>query len=337
MGQRLIGIEKTTGMSIEDWAKAADLNWSASVTPSFSRIDGVMVEVESERHIHRDDDNRYLGTCTKVWKPVQPIEVLQWFEAYVAHDSKFVLDRAGCLQGGKRIFATARYNGDMVVAGDKHVMHLMMTTSFDQRSATINVGTATRWICMNQMPTALARAKAGKGVAIKTRHSSKFNAERVTRELADIVGSFNEYKTMGDAMAQHHMKTDETQVFLRRLLDIPTADLSEVNTRKVNQLNDLQAAYDATVREGTEPGTAWAALNAVTRYVDHTRGTRDMGQGETESRFFSAQFSSGAAMKAKAVGMLYELDDGALLKACVAATAARGSVSRLLSQPLMVR
>jgi phage/plasmid-like protein (TIGR03299 family) len=296
-------------------------------------INGQHVKVEGYNHLYRSDNQAELGYVTNVYKPVQPAEVLEWFQQYISADDRFKLDVAGSLRGGKVIWATATFNGDMTVAGDRHVARLLMSTSFDSTYATINKATMTRVVCNNTLDCALADKKA----QIKTRHNSKWNSAKVGKELGDIIGGFAAYKKMGDAMVQIHLTNDENEQFARKLLGLDDKADADINTRKLNQLNDIRSAYAATVAEGTEPNTAWALLNAVTRYVDHDRGTRDMGHGETESRFFSAQFSSGAALKSKAVGMLYEMNDGELLKACVAATEANRGISRALQQPLMVR
>lgn len=67
------------------------------------------------------------------------------------------------------------------------------------------------------------------------------------------------------------------------------------------------AAYKETVEEGTKANTAWTALNAITRYVDHARTTRDhTGEGVDSARMSSAIMGSGAAMKQRAIDMLRE-------------------------------
>ncbi len=115
---------------------------------------------------------------------------------------------------------------------------------------------------------------------------------------------------MGDAMAETQMGKDVVAKYFKALLDIPfDAKSDTVSTRKLNQFQDLNRAYRSTVMEGTQPETAWTALNAVTRYVDHDRSTRGGNGNADESRFLSAQMGSGAAMKARAVELLTTDED----------------------------
>jgi phage/plasmid-like protein (TIGR03299 family) len=176
-----------------------------------------------------------------------------------------------------------------------------MTTTFDGSGATINQGTMTRTVCNNTLKVALSDKRA----VIKTRHTTKFNAQQVGRELAQIAKGFEQYKIMGEAMAKTHMAKDEVANFFKSCLGIPfDAKKEDVSTRKMNQFEELNQAYIKTLLEGTEPETAWSALNAVTRYVDHDKSARQGDAGIEQSRFHSAQFGTGAAMKARAVELL---------------------------------
>lgn len=115
---------------------------------------------------------------------------------------------------------------------------------------------------------------------------------------------FAQFKAMGDALAQNEMAKDEVSAFFKTCLDIPfEAHPADISGRKLNQFTALSNAYRTTIAEGTPAGTAWAALNAITRYVDHDRSTRG-GASEGEARLLSSQFGSGAALKEKAMGLL---------------------------------
>jgi hypothetical protein len=104
------------------------------------------------------------------------------------------------------------------------------------------------------------------------------------------------------------MAKDAVSAFFKTCLDIPLeARAEELSTRKLNQFGDLSAAYTQSVKEGAIKGSAWAALQAITRYADHNRAVRGNGLPESLARFNSAQFGSGDLLKGRALDLLLPL------------------------------
>lgn len=299
-----MGQEMQAGMSIADWAKASGLDWKAIHAPAMAQLpSGELRRVDGQNFLCRDDNGTPLGYVSDGYQTVQPRDVLDWFSQYIAVDDRFQLDVAGSLKGGQIVWATATFNDDMAVAGDKHRARVLMTTTFDGTGSTINQATMTRVVCNNTLKVATGDKRA----VVRTRHSGKFNAQRVSAELAGIAQSFETYKAMGNAMAATHMAVSDTSNFFKSMLDIPfDAGKDDISTRKLNQYSALNRAYSATVMEGTEKNTAWCALNAVTRYVDHERSVQGASTygSEDVARFLSANFGSGDLMKSKAVELL---------------------------------
>lgn len=305
-----LGQEMAPGMSTQEWAVAAGLDWTAVKVQALAALTGPawdhiapaqrFMEVEGQRHVCRSDNGRPLGYVSDQYQPVQPIEVLEWFQKYVGVDSRFSLDCAGSLKNGEIIWCTAKFQDSLDVVGDAHVARLLMTTTFDGSGATVNKATMTRVVCNNTLDAALSDRKA----TIRTRHNTKFNAERVHAELGTIAAGFEHYKAMAEAMVRVGQSQTDVSLFFKGLLDIPfDAKSDDISTRKMNQFQALSNAYRETVAEGTPIGTAWTALNAVTRWVDHDRASRG-GESKIEAQVLSANFGSGAALKAKAVGLL---------------------------------
>jgi phage/plasmid-like protein (TIGR03299 family) len=305
-----LGQEMAPGQSIADWAKAAGLEWSAVKVPAIPALVGPqwdhiepakrMLPVDGWNFTVRSDTGTALGYGSDGRQEVQPLELLEWFDRYVGVDARFHLDCAGSLKGGRIVWATAVFEDEQTVVGEAHKARLLMTTAYDGTGSTLNKGTMTRVVCNNTLDAALSDARC----TIRTRHSTKFNPERVAHELAAIASGFEQYKTMAEGMVQIDMAKESVSQFFKTMLEIPfDAKESDVSGRKLNQFQALQSAYRQTVAEGTKPLTAWTALNAVTRYVDHDRSTRGADSKE-EAKFLSANFGSGAAMKAKAVGLL---------------------------------
>lgn len=299
-----LGDQMQPGESIDTWRKRAGLDWTADIVPAGAMIGGTWRTVENANFICRSDTGAVISpsSLSDQYKPVQPAELLAWFGDYIGVDDRFALDVAGSLKGGSTIWATATYRDPLSVAGEKHEARILMTTTFDGSGATKNKATMTRTVCRNTLNVALGDKRA----EITTRHNTRFDARRVGAELAALAQGFAQFKVIGDAMAQVNMSKEEVSRFFKELLDIPfEAKREDVSTRKMNQFADLNRTYRTSVAEGAPQDSVWAALQSITRYVDHERSSRG---GDTvsvdEARFTSAQFGSGAALKGKAMQLL---------------------------------
>ena len=308
-----LGQQMTVDSTREQWDVASGHNYEVVKVPAVAAFNG-------EEFSHFPDDRRFIQSdyfllarrdnghifapVTNSYKPVQPSQIDDWFDAYIAHDDRFRKDAAGTLGDGERIWTTARFDHDMTVAGDTIIPRLLGSTSYDATMATRCEATTTRAICKNTLRAAWADAKA----VIKTTHRTTFDGARVRRELAQIVQSFDAFKAMGDAMAQVSVTEKETGKFLRDLLDIPMdAMRKDISTRTQNIVADLERDIRVTLHErNTNNPDLWCLLNGVTRYTDHDRsvrtdsGARDVGA----ARFDAATFGAGDALKGKAIGLL---------------------------------
>lgn len=314
-----MGQEMLPGQSIDAWAAQAGLGWSAVKVPAIIALNGPAFDhiaaenrflpAEDRSFVVRSDNGRMLGYVSGQdesagYQLVQPGEVLDWFQRYIAVDDRFELDVCGSLDGGRRIWATAKYNGDIDVAGEKHSARVLMSTTYDTTGATINQCSMTRVVCQNT----LRMAHADKSAMIKTRHSTRFDAAKVGRELGQLAQGFAHYKAIGDAMAGVEMSKEMIADFFKDILDIPRdAKKDDISTRKLNQYHDTARAYKQSVAEGAASGSVWAALQAVTRYADHDRSVKNGDVKEDVARFASAQFGTGDAIKGKAMSLLLPL------------------------------
>lgn len=314
-----LGQELPVGASQADWEKAAGLNFTVSKVPALVSLAGAefehipaasrMLPAPNRKFLVRQDNGHVLGFCSDSYKIVQPKEVLDWFTRYITVDERFHLDAAGVLHSGEVIWATARFNGEMKVAGEAHKARLLMSTSFDLSRPTTNRGTTTRAVCNNTLSTAWADNRA----VVRTSHRAHFKGEAVAKELATVAQSFQTFKLMGDAMAATAMAKDDVSRFFKTLLEIPfDAKKDDVSARKMNQFSDLSTAYTTTKRErNTNADDVWSALQAVTRYVDHDRAVRNVDQDDANDvavgRFAAATFGTGDDLKGKAFGLLMPL------------------------------
>jgi phage/plasmid-like protein (TIGR03299 family) len=315
-----LGTELDAGAGRAEWINAAGFDYHVEKVPAIASLNAmtfdhlppeVRFKETDKRFLARQDNGAILGLAGDGYQLVQPADVWEWFENYITVDDRFHIDAAGVLGAGERLWMTARFNGSMEVAGDRHVPRLLMSTSFDASQATRNEATMTRVVCQNTLRAAHMNAKA----VIKTRHNTKFAGAQVAKELGQIATSFAEFKAMGDAMAQQDLTRVDVQSFFATLLEIPAdAKPADISGRKRNIASDLVGAYNVTKRErNTERDDVWSALQAVTRYVDHDRTVRN-ADNETVGRFDSGTFGSGDAMKGKAMELLLPLVDRSLFR-----------------------
>lgn len=335
--------------SIDSWLQAAGLDWECLVVPSQYEFGGKLL-TSNAFHMVRSDTGNSLGVMSERYKPVQPREVLDFFQNFIKADSRFTMETAGALKGGKVIWALAKFADEIEAGGDKHVAYTLLTTSFDGKLATTAQATMIRVVCNNTLTASIWSKDAAN---VKVRHCTRWSDEVVAKahdQLAQVAAEFGQYKRLADAMVNVRMTKDNTEDFLRLVFfgDKAKEPDFEASTNAKNQLAALFDAYHDTVKEGTEVGTAWTALNAVTRFVDHGRTTRDhSGEGEAASRMSSAFFGSGAQLKARAVEQLVQYANDAdpdfarLLEAPVEITesqkAADSDFDALMAKPAKIK
>jgi phage/plasmid-like protein (TIGR03299 family) len=314
--------------TLDDWIRESGLDYTAVLVPAYADYNGQRVN-HGFLNLHSETAFPF-AHVSKMFKNVQPRELVESFQRYIEHDDRFSMSGMGALGNGQRIFATAQF-ADFTTAGESFKAFLLSSTAFDGSSATTHRATMVRTVCRNTLQAAFG----DKDAVISTRHSTQYNADKVARELETIVQSTERFRAMGDAMADQRMAKEVVSKLFKKLLEIPfDAKPDDVSSRKMNQFRDLSSAYATTVTEGAPEGTAWSALQAVTRYVDHDRSTRNGGEDEHGARFMSAQFGSGAQMKAEAVRLLtVDEDFGALFKSTFAPPSRGGDVTALLAAP----
>ena len=306
-----LGAQLTGNETIEEWAVAAGLNWTADMCDAYFGYAPKTPYAHTDTHkfLVRSDTKAVLGVFTPQYKPVQPKEVLEFFRDYITLDDRFRLEVAGALKGGAQIWSLAKFTGDADVMGEKHAAYCLLTTSFDGSMATTAQATMVRVVCNNTLTASLW----DKSSTVKVRHNTNFNGARVAHDLETVAAGFDQYRVMAEALAVQRMSREDTSNLFKQLLDIPF-DVKEmdVSSRKMNQFRSLSSAYAQTVQEGTEPDSKWAVLNAVTRYADHEKSAKTGSNGsEAAARLHSANFGTGARMKSQAIELLMPRDDRA--------------------------
>jgi len=296
----------TADSSLDEWAKASKTDFTVSKCPLFIQRGNNMIQLHNSVAIVRDDNNARLGLFTDDYIPVQPAQIREFFHNFILSDPRFVMETMGAIKGGRVIWALAAFNGgeESDIAGSKHKLYALLATSFDGTLATRGGAVGTRVECRNT----LQGAAFEQGV-VSIKHNAAFDLvaqDKALAAMAKIAADFDGYREFAESLRNIKMTRDETINFLKKVVDIGQEG-KEVTGRGKAVVDRITGSLDTTLTErGTETYNAWTALNAVTRYVDHDRTARRTADGETadDARLASAQFGSGAVMKAKAVKLL---------------------------------
>lgn len=291
------------GASIEEWKKAAGMEWIINASPvQFEDEQGLMVQQDDIQVLYRSDNNFRLGIVGANYKAVQPGEVLEFFRDLTeVNDMK--LSAAGTLFGGKRYWAIADLGLEaQVVDGDKITGHLLLTSSADGSLATTAKFTSTRVVCNNTLTVAMGENSARN--VVKVSHARKFDAKQVKVDLGLLHSGWDVYIDNLKSLANKKMDDDAASMFFAKLIAPKELDINNTELllaqRSVDQLMSL-------FKNGTgaemSAGTRWGALNAVTEMYTHG-GQR---KRDASNQFNDSELGDWASMKTRALGQLLAL------------------------------
>jgi phage/plasmid-like protein (TIGR03299 family) len=109
LGERL-----AEGQSIEDWIKAARLEWELKRLPVQYFVDAKLRVMDDRFVLSRSDTGAALSVVSSDYHIVQPKEVLEFYRDLVA-SFHYTLETAGALNGGRKVWALAKTGMTTVV------------------------------------------------------------------------------------------------------------------------------------------------------------------------------------------------------------------------------
>jgi phage/plasmid-like protein (TIGR03299 family) len=306
-----LGQQVDPTISLEEWSKKAHLDWEVVegkvevVVPGAGfRGSDVRLPMNDKKAFYRSDNWQPLSVVGSKYKPVQPLEVLEFFRDLV-EEHGFVMETAGSVMDGRRVWALAHINDAFTLPGNDLVKgYLLLATSCDRSMSTTVALTSTRVVCNNTLELAYGKANSNSKAssAIRIPHAATFNADKVKLDLFGIESSWAKFRGLSGRLAAETITEHQAVKFFMNLYHNKKLgnDYSDVPPRTVTALFDL---FREGVGSGMESarGTAWGALNAVTRLVDHVRGRG------VDTRLQSAWFGEGRILKLRSWKMACEL------------------------------
>lgn len=283
---------------IDQWKIAAGMNWTIEESQVMFQPNGspVYEQFPEKKALFRSDNQRPLSVVSEGFNVVQPGDALEFFRDLV-EDSRYTIDVAGVLQGGKKFWALAKANYQITLGGNDIIEpYLLMATSCDGTMSTVVDPTTVRVVCANTL-----RAAVGDGqlAQIRVPHKKVFDGKRALRSLGLLDDVYETFAENADQLSQRKVDRKTAIEFFANLYTKFDRDGSvskknqEAAENKVVQLmsnftNGPGAQLD------TAHGTAWGLVNAVTAHQDHHV------RSGSDRRFNSAQFGNGRRIKDRA-------------------------------------
>ncbi len=300
--------------------KLAVLDWHVAKRPlcleGGQKVAGAFATV-------RGDTGAALGVVGSHYVPFQNAEAFRFMDALVG-EGLAMYETAGSLHGGKRVWILARIPKDLRVGKDDLVQpYVLLTNRHDGGGSIRMLPTSVRVCCQNTLNMALhARGASKEGLSIRHTRNVADAVDEARAKLGLIVRGVDAFQAQLDALARTLMKDADVRDYLEALY--PTGkrqarggafalmgrvlagedegERSRRQKRNEKLLEQLLGNYHN--ERNTLPGvagTAWAAYNAVSEYLDHqspVRGKDDSARAN--SRMNSIFFGAGNDKKQEA-------------------------------------
>lgn len=277
-----LGQELQVGASLEEWRKAAGMDWEVQEAEVLYGAKAGIFEFPEKKVLFRGDTDEPLSVVSSKFQIVQPEEVLEFFRDLVEHHG-MQLSTAGTLFGGKRFWALADTGLDSeVVEGDAVKGRLLLATSVDGTLATTAKFVSERVVCNNTLTVALGENTKQ---LMKVSHKSVFNAKDVHINMGLVDKAWSDFMDKLRSLADKPMSLEQMEQFYKERLFNPEKSEEEQTWGVKRELARIMEAAQNGAGAGLGYGTRWAALNAATNYYTHGDGKRNASRQFEDSYY----------------------------------------------------
>jgi phage/plasmid-like protein (TIGR03299 family) len=279
----------------EEAIQAAHLDWDVGLE-SVHTSDGTIQE--PHRFVRRLDNQKILGLRTSRYSVVQNRDAFGLFDAVIG-PGQGVYHTAGALRGGRMVWILAKV-GDTreVVSGDEVEPYILLSTSHDGSLPLQMRPTLVRVVCANTLNYAMRRRDFSDTVTIRHTGNVASKAVEVRKALGLTKVYFDRMMEGVEELVSKPMNESGMENFARSLYPTRQDGSSHRYTEEaIAKLGELFVVGRGQELPGVR-GTAWAAYNAVTEFVDYFErvGHGDIGQ-PTDERLAKAWFGKGRDRK----------------------------------------
>ena len=296
----------------EEAITLAGLDWTVSMNDVYAARDQsvglTFQKIPDKRAVVREDTGEVFNVLGNQYTPVQNRDAFKFFDAVVGQ-GEAIYDTAGMMRGGRNVWILAKLPGGLEVTHDDILeKYILLSNSHDGSRQFQMLITPIRFICGNTLTVAI---RSGTN-HFNARHTSGlFNRVNVARDIVGLSEAYFALFMRGvERLTARPMTTSDAANFFGELYQVDPAKLpNEVHPRKNHALYESLRLFEYGVGNDLPGvrGTAWAAYNAVTEYVDHVRPQGAMATaGNVDDpliagkRLYSSWFTSGQDIRQRA-------------------------------------
>jgi phage/plasmid-like protein (TIGR03299 family) len=261
------------------------------------------IYVPFRKAVIRTDNSAVLGVVGKGYQPIQNKECFGFLDSVVA-DGGLRYHTAGALGKGERIWLLAKLPDQIRIKESEDVTdkYLLLSNSHDGTSSLRVFFTPIRVVCQNTLNLADRRG-TGQGISIMHKGDLATKVEEAREVLGLARRFFDDFEVKADILAHTYPTSAQVELYFKNLFPDPEqADPSRAQSTREELTRLFEEGMGQQIPEIRH--TMWAALNAVTEYVDHHRSTRGRTDGDRAGRrLASAWFGTGAKMKHRGLSL----------------------------------
>lgn len=253
----------------------------------FSKDGHIFRELPGAYATYRADNSQPLGLVGDKYEVIQNVDAFRFFDD-VVEDGEVKFTHAGLLDGGRRIYVSAKLPFGMNVNGDPIDNYLIFSNSHDGTSSVNIMFTPIRVWCTNKLNSAIKSADS----YIKLKHTANIKKQldngaqilNAARQLCKTTQEFYESLTKikmkdedvmkyladlqltskeRDTLMEYDSKNGYKKLILK---DYLTMERTGISPRKANKIATVLDYYFNGLGQKEIAGTAWGAFNAVTGY-----------------------------------------------------------------------
>jgi phage/plasmid-like protein (TIGR03299 family) len=313
-----LGLVVEDALNPQQALKLAGLDWNVIKTDNVlsSLSDSTYVSSNNFSAIVREDTREILSIQSPDYQVVQNSEV---FNLAYSLGENVKIESALSLQGGKKVICLVKGNSfaPSNSTNDEIFQYFALMSSHDGTMALSGLPTSIRIVCSNTLKMALNNAK--KGNIIRFTHNGNMDLKK--KEMQVMLTNFAKtgkfFEETVNILSNTILTREDIQKFYLRVYE----DLFASGPLNLNPVTEQEEKdyFDARVKVGTwcgyfdrersdlsAPPSAWMAVNAVTKYIQHNVSNKGK-KVQWENRAYNNLMGSNQDNSVKVVNMALQL------------------------------